>query len=255
MCNTKRKSTLRRTGQGFTLIELLVVVAIIALLAAILFPVFSRAREQARKASCQSNLKQIGLALVMYTQDYDESYPAQNMGYLRSDGYGAHWYDALQPYAKSYQVWVCPTSGYLTKYPSGAMYSYGMNNCGTSVTAVGTPGYGFGNNLLGQCTASGSGPTKLVDIVNPSGTIFAADAASNGLGGSYGNILVGYGNDTFIPVLHGGQVGPFSGTVQQPVDKSGGGGNYLFADGHVKYLPVQVLIPGLSRRRAYFNVR
>lgn len=63
--------------RGFTLIELLVVIAIIALLAAILFPVFARARENARRASCQSNLKQIGLSVVQYTQDYDETFPLQ----------------------------------------------------------------------------------------------------------------------------------------------------------------------------------
>ena len=64
-----------RTGQAFTLIELLVVIAIIAILAAILFPVFARARENARRASCQSNMKQIGLGLMQYVQDYDETYP------------------------------------------------------------------------------------------------------------------------------------------------------------------------------------
>src|SRR5579872_2787695 len=64
-----------RGRRGFTLIELLVVIAIIAILAAILFPVFARAREQARKASCISNMKQLGLAALMYTQDYDETWP------------------------------------------------------------------------------------------------------------------------------------------------------------------------------------
>jgi prepilin-type N-terminal cleavage/methylation domain-containing protein len=62
--------------KGFTLIELLIVIEIIAILAAVLFPVFGRARENARRSSCQSNLKQIGMGLLQYTQDYDESYPA-----------------------------------------------------------------------------------------------------------------------------------------------------------------------------------
>src|SRR5690349_12144108 len=65
----------KRSARGFTLIELLVVIAIIALLAAILFPVFARARENARRASCQSNLKQIGLGFHQYTQDYDDRLP------------------------------------------------------------------------------------------------------------------------------------------------------------------------------------
>src|SRR5678816_1355375 len=64
-----------RTRKGFTLIELLVVIAIIAILAAILFPVFARAREKGRQASCMSNLKQLGMALVQYSQDYDETHP------------------------------------------------------------------------------------------------------------------------------------------------------------------------------------
>jgi prepilin-type N-terminal cleavage/methylation domain-containing protein len=70
------KVTPSRKRTGFTLIELLVVIAIIAILAAILFPVFARARENARRASCQSNLKQIGLAVYQYTQDYDEKCPS-----------------------------------------------------------------------------------------------------------------------------------------------------------------------------------
>ena len=70
---------LRRRIPGFTLIELLVVIAIIAILAAILFPVFARARENARKSTCQSNLKQIGMAVQMYAQDYDEIYPGISM--------------------------------------------------------------------------------------------------------------------------------------------------------------------------------
>ena len=74
---------IKRSHLGFTLIELLVVIAIIAILAAILFPVFARARENARRASCMSNLKQIGLGLMQYTQDYDEKYPCPG-----STGYG-----------------------------------------------------------------------------------------------------------------------------------------------------------------------
>ncbi|RYX86784.1 DUF1559 domain-containing protein [bacterium] len=89
--------------KGFTLIELLVVIAIIAILAAILFPVFARARENARKISCMSNLKQIGLGIAQYTQDYDEKLLIQTSTTNRHFGY------VLQPYLKSRQIFVCPS--------------------------------------------------------------------------------------------------------------------------------------------------
>ncbi len=83
---------------GFTLIELLVVIAIIAILAAILFPVFARAREKARQSSCSSNLKQIALGALMYMQDYDER-----------SGYLWNWWEQWAPYIKNDQIWVCPS--------------------------------------------------------------------------------------------------------------------------------------------------
>jgi prepilin-type N-terminal cleavage/methylation domain-containing protein/prepilin-type processing-associated H-X9-DG protein len=87
--------------RGFTLIELLVVIAIIAIRAAILFPVFARAREKARQSSCLSNLKQIGLACLMYVQDYDEISPAAHM-------YDGEWWGELvMPYMKNEQILVC----------------------------------------------------------------------------------------------------------------------------------------------------
>ena len=85
---------------GFTLIELLVVIAIIAILAAILFPVFAQAREKARSISCLSNEKQIGLAIIQYVQDYDETLPYANV-ISTVDGTETRWYQAVNPYVKS----------------------------------------------------------------------------------------------------------------------------------------------------------
>ena len=102
----------RRMRRGFTLIELLVVIAVIALIAAILFPVFAQAREKARQTACLSHHKQLGTALIMYTQDYDEMFPAERMGGVKTapdPAAGFTWRWALQPYVKSEKIWVCPS--------------------------------------------------------------------------------------------------------------------------------------------------
>ena len=104
-----------RTRKGFTLIELLVVIAIIAILAAILFPVFARAREKARQTSCLNNVKQITLGGRMYSQDYDEQIvPA----YLYN-GCGT-WYGRMEPYLKNLQIWACPSD-------AARAYGYAIN--------------------------------------------------------------------------------------------------------------------------------
>ena len=106
---------------GFTLIELLVVIAIIAILASILFPVFARARENARRTSCSSNLKQIGLGVMQYVQDYDEKYPPSN---ITIGGTGLFWWQVLQPYTKSEQLYYCPSS---TSQSAPSSLNYGAN--------------------------------------------------------------------------------------------------------------------------------
>lgn len=97
---SSRRCLAARRTHGFTLIELLVVIAIIAILAAILFPVFAQAREKARQIACLSHAKQIGTAVAMYTQDYDEMYPSSHWGI---------YFVLIQPYTKNEQLWRCPS--------------------------------------------------------------------------------------------------------------------------------------------------
>jgi prepilin-type N-terminal cleavage/methylation domain-containing protein/prepilin-type processing-associated H-X9-DG protein len=135
----------RITHHAFTLIELLVVIAIIAILAAILFPVFAQAREKARQASCQSNLKQLGLATLMYAQDYDETYPPAQY----ADGI-TYWFGAcvadcgsfnnrvfdktrglIYPYMKNHQVQRCPSWTGKPKFGDGNGYGYNYGYVGS----------------------------------------------------------------------------------------------------------------------------
>jgi prepilin-type N-terminal cleavage/methylation domain-containing protein/prepilin-type processing-associated H-X9-DG protein len=133
-----------RRAAGFTLIELLIVIAILAILAALLFPVFARARENARRASCLSNLRQIGLGLLQYVQDYDEQNTRQWYGSSSgpsepvASGTRYKWMDAIFPYVKSEQLFNCPshtlpvTLGTSTfdryQFRTGRNYgSYGVN--------------------------------------------------------------------------------------------------------------------------------
>jgi len=111
---------MRRTG--FTLIELLVVIAIIAILAAILFPVFARAREKARQTSCLSNVKQLGMGMYMYTSDYDECTP---IAYSGVNWWNGTWKERIYPYVKNYQLYNCPSKK--TADPPTGTGIYGIN--------------------------------------------------------------------------------------------------------------------------------
>jgi prepilin-type N-terminal cleavage/methylation domain-containing protein/prepilin-type processing-associated H-X9-DG protein len=151
--------------RGFTLIELLVVIAIIAILAAILFPVFARARENARRASCQSNLKQIGLGFAQYVQDYDEIMPATDRGT------NLKWMDTVQTYVKNYQIFRCPSDTKAGVPALGSTFcSYAANGAGWGETV--------GNGKYGPMSNAGTGlVVNSSAITAPSTTLLAADSS------------------------------------------------------------------------------
>ncbi len=164
---------MRRTAgftKGFTLIELLVVIAIIAILAAILFPVFARAREKARQSSCQSNAKQLGLAFLMYVQDYDETMPASWIG--TNDDMGYIWADCIYPYVNNLQVFTCPSAVNDSARRYGRPNTYGFDNINRSHL-----GYSYNVNYY----SSGDNMTpprraNLAQIAKPAETILITDS-------------------------------------------------------------------------------
>ncbi|HEX2998943.1 MAG TPA: DUF1559 domain-containing protein [Armatimonadota bacterium] len=158
----------RKRQGGFTLIELLVVIAIIAILAAILFPVFARARENARKANCQSNLKQIGTAFITYRQDYDEKMPVSWYGPAAYPG-TYQWWWTLGPYMKNWQVFVCPSDSQRNSIVNAADPKSGAS-CGYAMNASYWGGSGVGG-------VSATDPRGVSDaqVGDPSGTIVVLD--------------------------------------------------------------------------------
>jgi len=148
--------------KGFTLIELLVVIAIIAILAAILFPVFAKAREKARQSSCLSNVKQLMLAFQQYKQDYDERWPAMFWSGTRWEPYDSgYWGGEITPYVKNTQIFLCPS-----KSDTLCSYIY---------------------NIYLDRRADGT-------ITNPAELMALADSTGNGWWGIDGSTMVLYGN-------------------------------------------------------------
>jgi prepilin-type N-terminal cleavage/methylation domain-containing protein/prepilin-type processing-associated H-X9-DG protein len=183
----KADGVLRRPG--FTLIELLVVIAIIAILAAILFPVFAQAREKARQTMCVSNMKQIGLGVQMYAQDYDEKMPF-NYGYLWDEkgkqipGTLLWWQDLVRPYVKNEQVYTCPSASPHTQestwrppgMPNPLIRDYIANAAATAANrGYWPPGSKF-EGRVGPFTNNWNNDSiSLARIEDPSGTIAIVD--------------------------------------------------------------------------------
>ncbi len=218
-----RSAQLRNTPTGFTLIEILVVIAIIAILAAILFPAFARARENARRASCQSNMKQIGLGIMQYAQDYDEGLPAI---YNAAPATGGYWTGAIQPYTKSTQILQCPS------------LAVGTNATGTA----GFDSYGF-NVALNK--SGGLEGLKLPALNNVAelGMVFEdnLDANTNctgyGLGGGpFGNGFISTWYSTTSGTAPDYPFGNTANAVAGPDGRHFEGLNAAFADGHVKWM-------------------
>ncbi len=105
---------------GFTLVELLVVIGIVGLLTAILFPVFARARERAKQAWCASNMRQIGIAIHMYTDDWDDCFPVPPFGYPQYCCWGGwHWVASIRPYVRTDEIFFCPSELFWRRIPGG----------------------------------------------------------------------------------------------------------------------------------------
>jgi prepilin-type N-terminal cleavage/methylation domain-containing protein/prepilin-type processing-associated H-X9-DG protein len=234
-----KSRTARAGSKGFTLIELLIVIAIIVILAAILFPVFGRARENARRTSCSSNLKQIGLAMIQYAQDYDEMLPSSNNG-----ASSLTWSAVIAPYASkaagnTYQTGsapylVCPSDS--VKRTAG-----GQNNpLSYALPTI----FGGTNHWLHSVFYQASGRRQgrsLAEFPAPSETLLVVEAPlANNIVGDL-NAIVGGASGTSTnanPV----QDGTSTNVANQGVASAGkiashfDGWNYAFVDGHVKWL-------------------
>lgn len=230
-----------RTIPGFTLIELLVVVAIISILAAILFPVFAAAREKARQSACASNERQLGLAILQYTQDFDETLPCGHANAYGVLGFG--WAGQIYPYVKSAGAYECPDDK--TKAVAGPpaqtpiSYAYNANISGELMSIANKRNPSFHPTLvLGQAKSS----SVTVLLFEWQGT--TADLTSQPPETSS---AFGYGDEDVAKLVDGvlgGQGLPLYG---EKAPRHNPGTNFLALDGHVKWLTPARVSSGLDQ--------
>ncbi len=239
---------------AFTLIELLVVIAIIAILAAILFPAFARARENARRSSCQSNEKQIMLGMAQYTQDYDERLIMQ--GVYCGGTNGPRWNDIIQPYIKSQQILVCPSATHQSlDFGGGKIYNDGGNLGNTKVLSYALNGFYAEDPkrgelfLVGKVDADNTPvvPSSLASVEDTAGTMALCDSAvwEDGSGGAYlgGLSYQGFSVDTStgIPTITTQDANfsfdPRAAARARHLETI----NVAFLDGHVKAMKIEKL--------------
>jgi len=277
-------------SKGFTLIELLVVIAIIAILAAILFPVFAKVREKARQTSCASNEKQLGLALIEYTSDFDETWPAQAYG----NGWQQTWPLYIDPYLKEYNVFTCPSdsattgnaswSGPLTSYVANGAWGYDWNRAKQWVMeGVINSGYNWGPNgsgcavqIPGQCTSAAADVVRIDNQINfPSDTILLCEiwntepgtnpappgpgpANTYGIYFPYDTVITGAGGEWNggLPGENGNPDGDLPGALQTTMrDAAGHNGldNFVFCDGHVKAMDPTKTVNLVNNQNSDYN--
>jgi prepilin-type N-terminal cleavage/methylation domain-containing protein len=233
--------------RGFTLIELLVVIAIIAILAAILFPVFAQARERARMTACLSNCRQLGTALRMYAQDYEETYPKLDFVEDGAPDYADTyiWRNAIQPYTKNKGIMSCPSNPKSRPSGPGIVGQNSENNIGLDLNAGNGEGWesepdhtmpaGYGMNSCATSWKPSSGPDASNDppladaaISRPADTIAIGEEAS---GWADINLNWAYSNtDPNHPSCNW----PFMHFGAYPNGNPAGPSNWIFWDGHAK---------------------
>ena len=258
----------RAKSRGFTLIELLVVIAIIAILAAMIFPVFSRARAAARKASCQSNLKQIGIAFLLYAEDSDGKLPFKDVFA------GGHWwFDVIPYYMKNQKILYCPSLGSesVVQMIGGGNYptSYGMNaymHFQSNAFFEGWGGYAVDDarkpdrlGMVGDCanlTAPGAGAYwnyssegEYAPEPPKRGNTLVGGWAYAGGPSVMACFGAGYGDGFTAPWECADNTNPQ--TRSEANSRHSGGSNICFLDGHVKFLAdrritMQEVMPGLA---------